>query len=128
MAKKTLSIVETGYRATLEEQDDTVVWFSHALRGAAAEMTLLLRGNAVCYASKKQDCSGLAFGAKKQTRPPKLHDDLASLAKKGVSILAVQEDVARYGLDRNDLIAEVELVAKAKLAQLCDEHDRVWWW
>ncbi len=126
--KKVLSIVETGYRATLEEQDDTVVWFSHALKGAGAEMTLLLRGNAVNYAVKRQDASGLSFGARKQTRPPKLHEDLAALAKKGVAILAVQEDVGHYGLKRDDLIAEIELVPKNRVALLMDEHERIWWW
>jgi intracellular sulfur oxidation DsrE/DsrF family protein len=126
--KKVLSILETGYRATLEEQDDTVVWFSHALKGAGAEMTLLLRGNAVNYAVRKQDASGLAFGDRKQTRPPKLCDELISLAKKGVSILAVHEDVGHYGLKREELIPEVELVPKTRIAQLFDEHERIWWW
>ena len=128
MAKRVLSILETGHRATIEEQDDTVVWFSHALRGAGAEMTLLLRGGAVNQAVKAQDASGLAFGSRKQTRPPKLHEDLAALARKGVPILAVQEDVERYGLGRDDLIAELELVPRRRVAQLVDEHDRVWWW
>jgi intracellular sulfur oxidation DsrE/DsrF family protein len=128
MAKRILSIVETGYRATIEEQDDTVVWFSHALKGAGADMTLLLRGNAVNYAVKRQDTSGLSFGARKQTRPPRLQDDLASLAKKGASILAVHEDVGRYGLKRDDLIPEVELVPKTRLQQLVEEHELVWWW
>jgi len=128
MSKKVLSILETGYRATLEEQDDTVVWFSHAIKGAGAELTILLRGNAVNYAVRKQDTSGLAFGDRKQTRPPKLHEDLAALAKKGVAILAVHEDVGHYGLKRDDLLPEIELVSRTKLPQLVEEHERVWWW
>ena len=128
MTKKVLSIVENGFRATLEEQDDTVLWFAHVLKGAGAAMTVLLRGNAVNYATKKQDPSGLAFGDRKQTRPPRIHEDLSSLAKKGVAVLAVHEDVGHYGLKRDDLIPEVELVPKTRLPQLIDEFDRVWWW
>jgi intracellular sulfur oxidation DsrE/DsrF family protein len=125
---KVLSILENGFRATLEEQDDTVVWFSHVLKGAGADMTLLLRGNAVCMAVRKQDASGLAFGAKKQTRPPKLHEDVSALAKKGVTILAVEEDVGRYGLKRDELLPELELVPRVRVAQLIADHDRVWCW
>jgi len=128
MAKKVLSILETGFRATIEEQDDTVVWFLHVLKGNGADLTLLLRGNAVNGAVRKQDTAGLSFGERKQTRPPRLHEDLAALAKKGVSILAVHEDVGRYGLKRDELIPEVELVPKTRLAQLVDDHEQVWWW
>lgn len=83
---KALSIIETAYRGTLEEQDDTIVWITHAMKGAGAKLDVLLRGNAVNYGVKTQDALGLAFGAEHQTQPPRIAEDLAKLVTKGVSV------------------------------------------
>ena len=91
---KALNIVASAYRATLEEQDDTIVWLSHAMRGAGATVDLLLRGNAVNYAVRGQDARGLEFGAWKQTEPPRIERDLASLIAKGGSVYALGDDPA----------------------------------
>jgi len=128
MPKKTLQIVESAYRATLEEQDDTVVWITHAMKGAGGEFDVLLRGNAVNYAVKAQDASGLAFGAKRQTQPPRLAEDVAKFADKGVTVLAVAEDIAERGLERGDLIASVKPVSRAELPALLERYDLIWHW
>jgi predicted peroxiredoxin len=128
MAKKLLSILETAHRATLEEQDDTVVWLMRALRGAGADLTVVLRGNAVGYAVRGQDASGLSFGERRQTHPPRLDEDVAKLAGSGVEVLVVKEDLALRGIEASDLVEDVRIVAARSLAELASAHDHVWHW
>jgi sulfur transfer complex TusBCD TusB component (DsrH family) len=128
MAKPILSILETAYRATLEEQDDTVVWLTHAMRAAGADLTLVLRGNAVSYAVAGQDASGLAFGDRRQTNPPRLEEDVAKLASKGVAVLVVAEDLAARGIERADLVGGVDLISHRAVAKLAGSFDQVWHW
>lgn len=128
MAKKVLSIVESAYRATLEEQDDTVIWLTHALRGAGAAIDVLLRGNAVNYAVKGQDASGLAFGDKRQTQPPRIDEDLTKLLGKGARVLLVEEDLRERGIERGELIGGVEPIGRSGLPDLFAGYDQVWHW
>jgi sulfur relay (sulfurtransferase) DsrF/TusC family protein len=125
---KTLSIVESAYRATLEEQDDTIVWIHAAMKGAGADLALLLRGNAVNYLVQRQDAAGLAFGDWRQTQPPRIASDLAALAAKGVEVRYVAEDVAERGIERNELINSAQPVARAAVGELLGRYDRVWYW
>ena len=125
---KALNIIESAYRATIEEQDDTIVWICHAMKGAGADLDVLLRGNAVNYAAKGQDASGLAIGAWKQTQPPRLADDISSLVAKGVAVYIVQEDVAKCGLANGELIEGVEPVSRGDLPGLMEKYDQVWAW
>ena len=125
---KTLSIIESAYRATLEEQDDTIVWLQGAMKGAGADLAVLLRGNAVNYLVQRQNAGGLAFGDWRQTQPPSIASDLAALAAKGVEICYVAEDLAERGIERNELINGAQPVSRASLAGLVGGYGRVWYW
>ena len=125
---KVLQIIETAYRATIEEQDDTVVWITHAMKGAGGDLDVLLRGNAVNYALRGQDASGLAFGEWQQTQPPRIADDVASLIGKGVDVYYVQDDAAARGINESALIENLKPIARNGLAVLLGAYDQVWQW
>jgi sulfur relay (sulfurtransferase) DsrF/TusC family protein len=128
MANKTLQIIEAAYRGTIEEQDDTIVWLTHAMKGQGADLDVLLEGNAVNYAVKGQDASGLQFGAKKQTQPPRLMDDVAKLTEKGITVYIVEDDVRSRGIEDGDLIEGLRPIARSEIASLFARYDRVWHW
>jgi intracellular sulfur oxidation DsrE/DsrF family protein len=128
MAKKVLSIVATAYRATIEEQDDTIIWLSHALKGAGADLDVCLRGNAVNYAVQGQDASGLVFGERRQTQPPRLDEDVAKLGAKGVRVFVVDDDLRERGIDPSELVPGVHPIARAELPGLFQRYDQVWHW
>lgn len=125
---KMLSIVTSAYRGTLEEQDDTIVWVSHAMKGAGADLALLLQHNAVNYGVSAQDASGLSFGAKAQTQPPRLQADVAALLAKGVIVYVIDDDLAARGIDKGELIDGLTSVARADLPKLFSEYDQIWHW
>ena len=124
----TLSIIESAYRATIEEQDDTIVWIHGAMKAAGADVAVLLRGNAVNYLVEGQDCTGLAFGEWRQTQPPLIANDLAALIDKRVEIYYVAEDLVGRGIEVSQLIAGVRPVTRAAVADLIAGSGRVWHW
>jgi intracellular sulfur oxidation DsrE/DsrF family protein len=125
---KALNIVSTAYRATIEEQDDTIVWITHAMKGAGADIDVLLKGNAINYAVKGQNAAGLSFGGIAQTHPPDIERDVKSLVDKGVNVHVIEEDVAERGLERNELIDGLKPVSRKGVAKLLDGYDHVWHW
>ena len=125
---KVLQVIEAAYRATQEEQDDTIVWISHAMKGAGADLNVLLRGNAVNYAVNGQDASGLSFGDWQQTQPPNMVRDVGSLVEKGVEVYIAEEDLAERGLAGADLVAGVKRVSRGGIPSLFEAHGQIWHW
>jgi len=125
---KILSIVETAYRATLEEQDDTILWFNHAMKNAGADITILLRANAVNYALKGQDASGLEFGTLRQTHAPEIDKDVERMIAKGIPVYMVEEDARERGLSEMELIPGIQKISRKAIPELLDRHDQVFHW
>jgi intracellular sulfur oxidation DsrE/DsrF family protein len=128
MSTKVLSVVETAYRATLEEQDDTILWLNHMLHDNGLDVSVLLRANAVNYAVEGQDASGLQIGDRPLRHPPRLDEDLAALLGKGVPVYVVAEDVAVRGIPVDGLVTGAKPVAEGELGTLYAQHDAVWQW
>lgn len=125
---KVLNIVETAYRGTLEEQDDTVLWLSTMLKNNGMEMSLILRGNAVNYAVTGQDASGLSFGSLHQEHPPELDKDVQKLVTKQVPVYVVKEDVEERGLATSEIVKGVKAIPRKEISHLVTQHDQVWHW
>ncbi len=125
---KILSIVETAYRATVEEQDDTVLWLTGALKNAGADISVLLSGNAVNYLVKGQDASGLSIGPVKLGNAPRIDEDVERLRQKGVTVYAIREDARDRGLDPGRVLPGIEFISRADVASVIERHDQVWYW
>jgi|SRR5208282_2887371 len=129
MAKKTLNIVESAYRAVMEEQDDTILWVLAAMQGAGAEHTVVLRGNAVNYAVAGQGAPSLAVGKWKQTQPPRMDKDVIDLIeKRKISVYVIEEDLASRGIEKSELVPGVTLLTSKMLPKLFAEYEIVSHW
>ena len=129
MAKKSLNIVESAYRAVMEEQDDTILWLLAAMQGAGGAHTVVLRGNAVNYAIAGQGAPGLAVGEWRQTQAPRMDRDVADLIEnRKIPVYVVEEDLAERGIGSDELVSGVKFVSRGALPRLFAEYEIISHW
>ena len=125
---KVLNILSTGYRATLEEQDDTVLWISQAMQRAGADIDLLLRASVANYLVEGQQVAPLTIGGRTQRNAPDVRGQVGDLAARGATIFVLREDLERYGLSSTPRLDGAQLIGAEELAGLLSAYDQVWHW
>lgn len=125
---KTLQVLGTAYRATLEEQDDPVLWMTQAMQGAGGDLSILLCGSAASYAVQGQSPGALRIGAWAQRHPPDVVAALRALLAKGAEVFVVKDDLDERAIPHERLIEAVQPVPRSSLASIYDRFERVWQW
>jgi hypothetical protein len=123
-----LQILTSAYRATLEEQDDPVLWLTHSLRNNGAQVDLLFRSTAVSYAVRQQAARGLGIGAWQQSQPPDIAFEVRALISKDTKVFVVREDLEARGVHGDELLDGIGFVARAELPALLRGYQRIWQW
>jgi hypothetical protein len=125
---RVLQIIEPAYRATLEEQDDTVLWFTRAIRAAGASADVLLCGTAVNYSVLGQDADGFRVGGWTQRHPPAIEHEIAKLLESGARVVALAEDLGERGIRAESMLPGIEILSRRSLGGLCAQYERIWKW
>ena len=127
MPKKILSVLAHTEYGNLEDSD--IGLFASAFSSVAGQpLTLLLREDAVNYAVRGQDGTGIKIAGLTIQPGFLIETDLSSLKQSNIPVYAVSEDLEERGLKQADLIAGVQFLSKKEMGKFVDQFDTVWNW
>lgn len=127
MAKKILSILSHTEYGNLEDSD--IGLFASAFAPVASQqLALVLREDAVNYAVRGQDGTGIKIAGTVIQPGFLIETDLRSLSQSNIPVYAIREDLQERGIDSADVIDGVKLMSKNELGKLVDQFDTVWNW
>jgi len=127
MPKKILSVLAHTEYGNLEDSD--IGLFASAFAPVAGQsMALVLREDAVNYAVRGQDGTGIKIAGILVQPGFLIETDLRSIQQTRIPVYAVREDLAERGIKPNEVIEGVQLLSRNELGKLIDQFDTVWNW
>lgn len=127
MPKKILSVLAHTEYGNLEDSD--IGLFASAFAPVAGQnLTLLLREDAVNYATRGQVGTGIKIAGTPVQPGFLIETDLTSAAQANIPLYAVREDVEERGIKPDELIKSVQLLGKQELGKFIDQFDTIWNW
>ncbi len=127
MAKKILSVLGHTEYGNLEDSD--IGLFASAFAPVAGQsLTLLLREDAVNYAVRGQDGTGIKIAGTVVQPGFLIETDLRSLQQTKIPVHVVREDLGARGIKPDELIEGVQLISEKELGKFVDQFDTVWNW
>jgi len=127
MPKKILSVLSHTEYGNLEDSD--IGLFASAFAPVTSnQMTLLLSEDAVNYAVRGQDGTGIKIAGGTVQPGFLIETDLQSLQDSKIPVYAVKDDLEERGLSERDLISGVKILRKDEFGKFVDQFDTVWNW
>ena len=127
MPKKILSVLSHTEYGNLEDSD--IGLFASAFAPVTNnQMTLLLSEDAVNYAVRGQDGTGIKIAGGTVQPGFLIETDLQSLQDSRIPVYAMKDDLEERGLSERDLISGVKILRKDEFGKFVDQFDTVWNW
>ncbi len=127
MAKKILSVLSHTEYGNLEDSD--IGLFASAFAPATGtEMTILLSEDAVNYAVRGQQGTGIKIAGAPVQPGFLIESDVQAVQDSKIPVYAIREDLDERGIREDDIIAGITLMNRRELGKLVDRFDTVWNW
>lgn len=127
MPKKILSVLSHTEYGNLEDSD--IGLFASAFAPVTGnEMTVLLTEDAVNYAVRGQDGTGIQIAGGTVQPGFLIETDIRSVQSSNIPVYAFREDLAERGIEERELVPGVSLMSRQELGRFVDRFDTVWNW
>ncbi len=127
MPKNILSVLSHTEYGNLEDSD--IGLFASAFAPVASQhLTLLLRDDAVNYAVRGQDGSGIKVAGAVVQPGFMIETDLKAVQQTKIPVFVIREALEARGIEPDELIPGVQLLSNNEFGKFVDRFDTVWNW
>ncbi len=127
MPKKILSVLSHTEYGNLEDSD--IGLFASAFAPVAGSaLTILLAEDAVNYAVRGQEGTGIQIAGGTVQPGFLIETDVQSVQASGIPVYALREDLEERGIRAEELVKGVQLMSRRELGRFVDQFDTVWNW